>query len=400
MRYVRCVLLAAALGACGEPEVTQPTTPSAKPALVVAQFALYHVDNLPHLGGALSEGNGIANRGLVSGVSRFLDGRRHAVLWRDGALTDLGTLGGRHSAVIWAGMNNAGMVVGISQTGILDTLPGGWSCSAFIPASDSTCVGFVHDGGVMTALPTLGGDNGFATGVNSRGQVVGWAETPVHDPTCDLPDQLLQFRAVLWEPRKGTKQELPPHPGDSTSAATAINEKGQVAGISGECDVGVGRFSARRSIVWTDGVPEEIPNLGGVSWHTPMTINQDGDVAGFSNPADPRDLLGEFIARAFIWTREGGTQEIGRLPGDSTSQALGINSARQVVGFSSGDLGNRAFIWQDGSLVDLNTLVEPDYPDSLVIAQDISDEGVITGRAFERSTGRFVAFIATPIPAP
>src|SRR5207247_5814817 len=85
---------------------------------------------------------------------------------------------------------------------------------------------------VMQALPTLGGNQGFATGVNSRDQVVGWAETTVHDPTCNSP-QVLQFRAVLWQPQQGAMQQLPPLPGDSTSAATAINDKGQAVGISG-----------------------------------------------------------------------------------------------------------------------------------------------------------------------
>ena len=37
--------------------------------------------------------------------------------------------------------------------------------------------------GVMTALPTLGGNNSSATGVNNLGQVVGWAETAAKDPT-------------------------------------------------------------------------------------------------------------------------------------------------------------------------------------------------------------------------
>ena len=100
----------------------------------------------------------------------------------------------------------------------------------------------------MQALPTLGGINGYAAGVNDRGQVVGWAETPVHDPTCSAP-QVLQFRAVLWEPRRHRKRELRPFPGDSTSAATAINNRGQAVGISGECDVAVGRFSARRAVL-------------------------------------------------------------------------------------------------------------------------------------------------------
>ena len=398
MRYVRCAILAAALGACGEQEVTQPPTPAAKQAPVLTQFATYQVENLPHLGGSFSEANSISNSGLTAGRARLSDNSRRAVFWRDGVIENLGTLGGPHSAVLWAGgVNNSLMIVGISQTGILDTLPGTWSCGAFLPASDSTCVGFFWENGVMTARPTFGGDNGFATAVNNRAQVVGWAETPVHDPTCDLPLQALQFRAALWEPKKGTMVELPPFPGDSTSAATGINEKGQAVGISGECDQAVGRFSAQHAVLWEQGQVIPLDDLGGTTWHTPMAINQAGDITGFSNPADARDLLGEFIAHAVLWTPEGGIQDLGRLPGDSTSQGLGINILRQVVGVSSGPAGSRAFLWQDGTLVDLNTIVDPAYPDSLVVAGDINDDGVITGRAREAATGRFVTFIARPV---
>ena len=53
----------------------------------------------------------------------------------------------------------------------------------------------------MTQLPTLGGPNGFATGVNNLNQIVGWAENTVHDPTCTLP-QILQFEAVIYGPGK------------------------------------------------------------------------------------------------------------------------------------------------------------------------------------------------------
>ncbi|HET9515535.1 MAG TPA: hypothetical protein VFO95_16505 [Gemmatimonadales bacterium] len=49
---------------------------------------------------------------------------------------------------------------------------------------------------------------------------------------------------MLWEPRKGTRRPLQPLPGHSASAATAINERGEAVGISGECDQAVGRKSA------------------------------------------------------------------------------------------------------------------------------------------------------------
>jgi probable HAF family extracellular repeat protein len=249
----------------------------------------------------------------------------------------------------------------------------------------------------MKRLPTLGGNNGFATDVNDRGQVVGWAETRVHDPTCNAP-QVLQFRAVVWElgtGRTGVKTtELRPLRGDSTSAATAINDRGQAVGISGECDVAVGRFSARHAVIWENGTPKDIGNLGGVSWHTPMAINQRGDVVGFSNP--PGDEDGSFFPRAFLWTRERGIADLGLLRGDDFSQAFAVNDRRQVVGRSCGATGCRAVIWQHGAVTDLNLLVGPAFPDLLTAARDVKDDGTITGNLVEEGTGKTLVFVATP----
>ncbi|MGQ0639547.1 MAG: hypothetical protein ACT4P6_02065 [Gemmatimonadaceae bacterium] len=400
MRQIPCAILFAVV--CGCSHDTRMTRPSdvreTRESLVSAVAPQYAVDKiLASLGGTISVGRSITNGGSVAGFS-FKQGNtvRHAALWRRGVISDLGALGGDavNSSVVWPGQNERGMVVGISQTAIKDTLGETWSCAAFITFTGFTCVGFVWENGVMKALPTLGGDNGFATGVNNRGQIVGWAETRVLDPTCNAP-QRLQFRAVLWEPNKALTRELPPLPGDSTSAATAINERGQVVGISGRCDVAVGRFSALSSVMWEDGKPTEIPNLGGDAWHTPMAINNRGDVVGFSNP--PGDKDGSFQAHAFLWTQDAGIRDLGTLPGDTTSQALGINSRRQVVGVSTSKTGvNRAFLWQDGVMYNLNKIVQAGFADSLITAQDINDAGKITGRLFEKSTGKTLPFVAAP----
>ncbi|MGI8497135.1 MAG: hypothetical protein ACR2OG_06090 [Gemmatimonadaceae bacterium] len=395
MRRISGALLLAAMWGCskdGPP--TQPQLGLGKAAQ--SNPSSYAIVKLPTLGGT-SRGDGINDRGWVAGFSNLPGNTiRHATLWQDGSILDLGTLGGPNSSVVWPGINNQGTIAGISETAALDPLGESWSCSAFFPTGTGhICLGFVWDAGVMTALPTLGGNNGFATGVNSRGQVVGWAETPVHDPTCNAP-QVLQFRAVLWEPRKGLTTQLSPLPGDSTSAATAINNRGQVVGISGTCDVAVGEFSAAHAVLWDKGTVTDIGNLGGVAWNTPMAINASGDVVGFSDP--PGDADGSFIAHAFLWTRKSGIADLGTLPGDDISEALSINARGQIVGLSCGAAGCRAFIWQDGTMIDLNTLAGPGYPDNLISAQDINDAGRITGRVREQSTGRTLAFVATPVP--
>ena len=397
MRPISCALLLAAVCGCSnETQITQPPDAS-----VQRSPREYQVTKLTSsLGGTVSRGDAINNRGWVAGFSSQPSNQtRHAALWRDGSITDLRTLGGPNSSVVWPGLNNQGTVVGIAETADIDPLAEEWSCTAFFPTvTGHICLGFVWEDGVMAPLPTLGGNQGFATGVNSRGQVVGWAETPVHDPTCNAP-QVFQFRAVMWEPKRGTMQELRPLPGDSTSAATAINERGQAVGISGDCDIAVGRFSARHAVLWEKGSVTEIPNLGGITWHTPMAINERGDVVGFSNPRGAGDPEGDFIAHAFLWTKHSEkAQDLGTLPGDAFSEAFGINSRGQVVGVSfGGPNGAHAFVWQDGVMTDLNTLVGTVFLDVLVSAQDINDAGQITGRVRDHITGETLAFVATPV---
>ena len=360
----------------------------------------YQVTNLDSLGGTPSEGNSINNRGWIAGPSELAGNAvRRATLWRDGEPQDLGTLGGLHSNVLFPVKNVRGLITGIAETAEPDPLNERWSCSRFFPSrTGNICRGFVWRNGKMRPLPTLGGSNGFATGSNNRRQVVGWAENTVRDPTCSQVDeQYLQFHAVIWGPGRRQIKDLPPLPGDSASAATAINDLGQVVGISGRCDRAFGRFSAIHSVLWKDGVPTNIGDLGGVAWNTPVAINRRGDIVGFSNtsPADG----GSFRAQAFLKLAGQPIQNLGTISPDETlSQALGINESRQVVGISCtpGFASCRAFIWEDGVMRDLNGLVATGYADQLITANDINDLGQITGRALEQGTGAEVPFVATP----
>src|SRR5918994_5878980 len=196
MRHISsAVLIAAAYGCSDESRVMQPRQENARLAEV-----RYEVAKLPSLGGTQSRGMAINAQGWVAGWSQRPDGTRRAALWRDGSATLLGTLGGPSSTVPWPGLNDAGMIVGISQTGEVDPLNEDWACEfgGFLPNdTDLICRGFVWENNVMRELPTLGGHHGFAAGVNNRGQIVGWAETAVVDETCDeATNQVLGFRAV------------------------------------------------------------------------------------------------------------------------------------------------------------------------------------------------------------
>lgn len=364
--------------------------------------AHYRVINLGNpLGGTSSIGNAINNLGWAMGTSNLPgDTTQHAELWLPGLHLDLGTLGGPNSGVVFANHSNRGQIVGIAETADLDPLAETWSCAgAFFPTTTQhICLGFVWQNGVMTALPTLGGYNGFASSVNDLGQVVGWAETAVHDSTC-APPQILQFEAVLWGPGSGQIQPLPGLPGDPDSAATAINDKGQVVGISGICQNAVGAFSAKHAVLWQDGQVIDLGNIGGHGWNTPTFINNQGQIVGFANQSG--DLVNGQLAlnfHAFLWTKDGGMRDLGTLPGDAISEALGINESGQIVGlsFGAGFSNPRAFLWQDGSMIDLNSLMPAGSNLTLQVAGDINDRGEITGTAFDSTTKTSPAFLAIP----
>jgi probable HAF family extracellular repeat protein len=197
---------------------------------------LYVVTDLGTLGGSNSDGVGINARGWVVGLSYIAgDQSEHAFLWRDGATTDLGALGGLNSFALT--VSNSGLIAVSAERALADPLKENFCPFAIInipPTSPTglTCLGAFWRDGVLTALPTLGGNNGEATGENSRGEVVGWAETSTKDPTCAAP-QALDYYGVVWGPRKGEIHALPPLPGDTVSLATVINERGQVVGQSG-----------------------------------------------------------------------------------------------------------------------------------------------------------------------
>lgn len=361
----------------------------------------YQVTFLDDLGGN-SRGNSINNSNWVAGFSLFAGiPRRHAALWREGLITDLGTLGGpdKNSSVPWPVKNNRGILAGISQTNTPEPNGETWSCAAFFGGqSGYVCLGFVWQNNVMTPLyPFSGGNNSFATGVDNTGLVVGWAENGVHDTDC-VGKQVLQFRPATWGPG-GQIQDLPLFEGDTSGAATAINNRGQIVGISGICDQAVGRRTAKHALIWEKGTITNIGNLGAELWITPMAINDHGDIVGFG-ATDESDLDGNFL-RAFIWTRKDGIRQIDPLPiaGHVFSQANGINERGQVVGSSCTLPGAcQGFLWQNGELKNLNDpLVTPGFSGLIINAQDINDAGEITGRAFNPATGRITTFVAVPL---
>ena len=345
----------------------------------------YTVTFLGTLGGTFSQPFGINNKGEVDGIATLPgDKDQHAFFWRDGLMTDLGTLGGPNSNGDFGGRlgpNGRGEVVGGAETSTPDPL-GDDFCFLGHPL---ICLPFIWKKGVMTPLPTLGGYSGFASDINNRGRVVGLAANTKPEPNCF--NQLQQAKPVIWEADE--IEELPTFPGDTGGQGISINDRGQVVGISGGCQSGP--TFALHALLWQNGTVTNLGSLGG-TMNVAARINNRGQVCGLSS------LPGDTIKHAFLWTKNSGIRDLGTLsPGDSYSNCTGINSRGQVVGESCGPNGCRAFLWQNGLMTDLNPLVPGGGSTlSLFEAEGINSRGQFAVLGFDANSGDCCAFLATP----
>src|SRR5580698_7852592 len=132
--------------------------------------------------------------------------RGRAVISIYGFNIDLGTLGkpGANSWINWGGINDLGEAVGMSETADLD--PNGEDLCGF--GTHLTCVPFLWRAGHMSRLPTAGGNNGQASAINDRGDVVGYAENGPVDPTCPAGTTNNRITLpALWA--RGSAEALP-----------------------------------------------------------------------------------------------------------------------------------------------------------------------------------------------
>jgi probable HAF family extracellular repeat protein len=312
---------------------------------------------------------------LVAGTDRISIGELNL---------ELGTLGGKNSSINWNGINDPGEAVGMSETSVPD--PNGEDVCLF--GTHLTCLPFLWQNGVMSALPTVGGNNGQASAINNRGQIAGYAENGMVDSTC--PPGITNNRIdlpVLWD--KGKAQALPTIGSDPDGVAFGINNQGLAVGYSGTCTV------ANYAVVWENGTATPLPDLG-----TPgaiaYEINSHGQIVGQAVNSDGTPL-------AALWQNNTVTSLGPLLPGDVASFATSINNRGQVVGssFNSENSWSHGLIWKNGVTIDLNTL----FPESshlfVVSASNINDSGQIAGMAVEMAgprAGNVVhAFLATPV---
>jgi probable HAF family extracellular repeat protein len=158
--------------------------------------------------------------------------------------------------------------------------------------------------------------------------------------------------------------------------ATAINDAGQVAGISPV-------FGATHAFLYSGGVMQDLGNLGGYNIGV-YGMNNLGEVVGW---ADTPRQIGYGPNHAFLYSG-GVMHDLGTL-GGLLSQANAINDSGDVVGESY--LGpninsniEHAFLYRNGIMRDLGTL----QPGGLSWATAINASGEITGSAgFMPSSG-------------
>ncbi|MFI5113542.1 MAG: hypothetical protein ACHP7J_00255 [Terriglobales bacterium] len=342
----------------------------------------YTVQDLGTLGGTLSWAYGINEKGSISGVA-FLSGDTaiHSFLWRKGRMTDLGTLGGSNSSPVYK-PNERDEVVGLAETSTPDPFHD-VLCTGLFFGLDSglACAPFLWRNGVITSLPnTLGGPDSRANSINNRGQVVGDAENSTPESNCDFP---FQMKPVIWE--HGQIAELPTLSGDTQGFALGINDHGQAVGWTRSMDCTV-----QHAVLWENGTVTDLGSLGG-KYSDAFSINNQGQAFGQSN------LPGDLTFHAFLWQKHVGMTDLSTLPGDFSSIAWSIDNKGRVVGTSCDASGNcRAFLWQHGTMTDLNTLIPDGSPWFLVEADGINSRGEIVGAAFNATTGELHAFLATP----
>ncbi len=321
-------------------------------AAAQSQYTITDLGTLPTFDS--SEAGGTNASGQVAGWSTSA-GIDHGFVWAsDSGMLDLGTLGFSSSAAI--GINDLGQAAGE----VYNNSQGPFH--AFFWTSDAGLTD-IHVPGSFSSSEAMG--------INAAGQIVGRLSNP------DLA------HAFLWTSGAGMS-DLGPMPGLTDSFATGINDAGQVVGTSSDAANG-------RAFLWTgDAGFTDLGTLPGFRYALASAINASGQVVGeASNDTGP--------IHGFLRTSDGTMMDLGTLPGFLYVQPYAINAPGVVVGqVSNGPGSGRAFIWQDGVLTDLNTLIPSESGWVLKIATGINSNGQITGTG--SVGGRTGAFLLTPIP--
>jgi probable HAF family extracellular repeat protein len=327
-RFSQSLLAAAALAA--------PLLAAADPRYTVTAIA-----------GAGSFASDINNLGQVVG-SMSAGSAYHGFVYGGGILTDIGTLGGANSGA--TAINDHGVVVG----------------NAEVDASGNTN-GFVYSGGAMSGLS--GGAYMQAYGINNNGTVVGSMFVTTPD------DSYLHAYAMSG----GVVTDLGTLPYGDGSHAFAINNHGEVVGAAANVFNGEPN-RPEDPFIYHDGVMTGLGNLGG-PWSAALSVNDHGQVVGYlgMEPFAVPDEL--YPTTAFLYDGSG-MHVLGGASAGWASLATDINNLGQVVGsFRPGAAGDHAFLYENGELADLNTLIDPASGWTITGAAAINDLQQIAAQA-------------------
>lgn len=329
-----------------------------------AVISSYTVTDIGHLGGGWSWATGINGLGDVVGESATSDETYSAFLWSAGQLTALPTPSGFEDA--WAaGLNDSRVVVGCAW-GYDEEM--GWSGERPVRWADSE-----------PSLLPLPADamEGCAGGINGHDVMVGWSwfwedeyEDAVH--------------ALQWS---GTEVSILTPLDGGEAVAWGINDAGEIVGSSLMSDGGV------RAVRWVGDTPTGLPPVSGYtdSWGTAIASN--GLVAGSSWSEETGD-------RATLWDGTTATG-LGTVREESWAWATGVNAFAQVVGeieyYEDETWHWLPFIWQGGTMSDLNDLIETaDW--EILWPTGINDAGQIAAEAWHDGSGAYLAVRLDPTP--
>jgi probable HAF family extracellular repeat protein len=267
---------------------------------------------------------GLNNSGrIVSGV--VIDDAYYPAIYerQSGQTTTLGSLGSTSGFTgVATAINNSGTAVGISYL------------------SSGVRHGFVYRNGTMSDLGSLGGYSG-ALAINSAGAAVGFSS--------DSPNGF--ERAVLW-----ANNSILDISNGFESQARGINDFGQVVG---ETLTLTGNNEAFR---WSDGTSQNLGTLAPGRNSEAFSINNQGDIVGtaeaitgFTLRTNPITgvitIITNFQNHAFLYSN-GSMTDLNSLISTNSGwelyYAFGINNSEQIVGWGSMDGGEhiRSFILQ------------------------------------------------------
>lgn len=315
---------------------------------------LYTVQNLGVPDGySRSRAADINNRGQVVGIT-WTGSSQNGFLYENGVISVV-TVEGRVTSQV-AAINNNGVMTGMVGEGR-------WPYRSF---------GFVKGDGFETTFEPLGAGTAITPyDINDAGDVVG------NSPTDG-------YAAPRGFYRNGTTGEiinlgtLNDALGNAASSAAGINSSGQITGSSI-----IANFPFYRpAYLYENGTMTEIGMVAGHDNANAHAINDAGVVVGES---------GTSVAFKY---ENGQMISLGAINGRTA--ALDINNDGVIVGVSGSTSPNPiAFVYRDGEMLDLNTLIPQDSGWVLQNANGINDLGQIVGWGLYNGEER--AFLLTPV---